>query len=456
MRRGRDGTKAANGPGERPVPSGRVRFRSIPLKLLMLVLVASVGVALAVFVLLFLLASAQPEASRTQLQFDAVKTASTSGILFGGAITLFLAARRQWLSEHAQTVSEEVAEHNMIDLIERRTADLYIKAAEQLGHAQPAVRLAGLYALEQLGQAYPENRRKVVDVICGYLRMPFVLPNRSHLPWIVGVEDVKRKVEKEAEPDPGEDLELSKELQVRVTAQTILFHHLRHEINIGISGEWEENREYWPGMKLNLRGAVLVGFMFSHCHLLEADFRSVTFFGPTSLDRSTIDAPSAFAGACFKGNVNFGGTTFGQFAGFHDVKFDGGVDFDFAAFRGQADFRGAVFKKAASFYCAKFERGAPFPEANFTGADFHDVVKFSSAEFHVPFYFQDTVFRQGVDLKYAKVARSSRKNLDDIFLPPGWKLRDYGADISGELISIHDANAQPGWGSLRSEPKGQD
>ncbi|MFE0154701.1 hypothetical protein ACFWY5_46730 [Nonomuraea sp. NPDC059007] len=54
--------------------------------------------------------------------------------------------------------------------------DRYGKAAEQLGHAQAPVRLAGLYALEQLAQNNPGLRQTVVDVFCAYLRMPYALP----------------------------------------------------------------------------------------------------------------------------------------------------------------------------------------------------------------------------------------------------------------------------------------
>lgn len=50
----------------------------------------------------------------------------------------------------------------------------------QLGDAQPAVRLAGVHAMAGLADDWEENRQTCVDVLCGYLRMPY-------------------------EPDPGDD-----------------------------------------------------------------------------------------------------------------------------------------------------------------------------------------------------------------------------------------------------------
>src|SRR5947207_4571217 len=69
-------------------------------------------------------------------------------------------------------------------LEEQRTRTLngrFATAAGQLGSDKPAaVRLAGVYAMAGLADDWPENRQTCVDVLCGYLRMPY-------------------------EPDPGQD-----------------------------------------------------------------------------------------------------------------------------------------------------------------------------------------------------------------------------------------------------------
>jgi hypothetical protein len=94
----------------------------------------------------------------------------------GAAVTLMLAFRRQRHQEHAAHVTaylaEKVADNTKHDATERWVTDLYTKAAEQLGHAGAAVRLAGLYALERLAQDDPGHRQTIVNVICAYLRMP--------------------------------------------------------------------------------------------------------------------------------------------------------------------------------------------------------------------------------------------------------------------------------------------
>ena len=62
-------------------------------------------------------------------------------------------------------------------LAEQRTRTLnerFATAAGQLGGDKPsAVRLAGVYAMAGLADDWPENRQTCVDVLCGYLRLPY-------------------------------------------------------------------------------------------------------------------------------------------------------------------------------------------------------------------------------------------------------------------------------------------
>lgn len=80
-----------------------------------------------------------------------------------------LAVRRQW---HQELTSADTA----LDASERRVTELYTRAADQLGSDKAPVRLAGLYALERLGQSNPGQRQTIVDVLCAYLRMPYEPP----------------------------------------------------------------------------------------------------------------------------------------------------------------------------------------------------------------------------------------------------------------------------------------
>jgi hypothetical protein len=95
-------------------------------------------------------------------RLDVIKTAGSIVIGTGGAAALLLTARRQRFVE--------------LDGTERRITELQTKAAELLGSDQAAVRLAGLYALERLAQDNPGHRQTIVDIMCGYLRMPFTPP----------------------------------------------------------------------------------------------------------------------------------------------------------------------------------------------------------------------------------------------------------------------------------------
>ncbi|GAB2679232.1 hypothetical protein GCM10009743_64280 [Kribbella swartbergensis] len=48
----------------------------------------------------------------------------------------------------------------------------FVAAAAQLGGDRPAVRLAGVHAMEALADEWVTRRRQCVDVLCGYLRLP--------------------------------------------------------------------------------------------------------------------------------------------------------------------------------------------------------------------------------------------------------------------------------------------
>jgi len=79
-------------------------------------------------------------------------------------------------------------------LAEQRTRTLnerFATAASQLGSDKPpAVRLAGVYAMEGLAADWEENRQTCVDVLRAYLRMPY-------------------------EPDPGPDAPAAEQIAFR-------------------------------------------------------------------------------------------------------------------------------------------------------------------------------------------------------------------------------------------------
>ena len=119
----------------------------------------------------------------------------TAAIIAAGVVVLTVIATVvvQYLSRRAtsrdtQKAFEEqreqlnttlVAQREQLDrtLAEQRTRTLnerFATAAEQLGDDKPpTVRLAGVYAMAGLADDWPENRQTCVDVLCGYLRMPY-------------------------------------------------------------------------------------------------------------------------------------------------------------------------------------------------------------------------------------------------------------------------------------------
>src|SRR5262249_42637144 len=153
-------------------------------------------------------------------------------------------------------ISERSQRHAEEDAREQRITTLYVAAAEQLGSERAAVRLAGLYALERLGQDNPGLRQTVIDVMCAYLRMPHVPPaevlrgDAEHSPRVLAKDG--------SDPEPERQPERRQELQVRLTAQRLLRDHTRAAF-----GSRPEPATYWRGgnderMNLDLTGAVLV------------------------------------------------------------------------------------------------------------------------------------------------------------------------------------------------------
>jgi hypothetical protein len=162
-------------------------------------------------------------------------------------------------------------------LAEQRTRTLnerFATAAAQLGSDKPpAVRLAGVYAMAGLADDWPENRQTCVDVLCGYLRMPY-------------------------EPDPGDEAPGPEWLAFRASRE------VRHTVIRVITAHLEADAAVsWQGLNF--------------------DFTGVVFDG------------GGFQGAKFSGGaVSFTGAKFsGSAVGFASAKFSGGT----VDFRGAAD-----------------------------------------------------------------------------------------------------------------------
>ncbi|MFJ8691025.1 pentapeptide repeat-containing protein, partial [Micromonospora wenchangensis] len=286
---------------------------------------------------------------RAQLRVESIKTGLTIGAAVTAAFALLLAFRRQQLAERTQQATE-------YDAGEKRVTELYVKAADQLGADKAPVRLAGLYALERLAQANPAHRQSIVEVICAYLRMPYIPPTNS--PTQASESPLPAGSLEAAAPTPATDdsdklaVDPREERQVRLTAQRILVRHLQPT-----TPEGEPDPLYWgTKIKLDLAEAVLINLELSGCHLHEAIFAGTHFDGTAGFDR-----------AAFSGSVSFDGATFSGTAGFDRAAFSGDAGFDGAAFRGDAWFDGAAFSGDAGFDGATFGGDAWFDGAAFSG-----------------------------------------------------------------------------------------
>lgn len=256
----------------RPIPA---RAMWLGAAVLILVAIAATWILLASF-------GGGTAQDRTRLQ--AIRLAG--GIVVGTAGTsgLILAARRQRATELGLLQQERAATESRHDAEKRRVHDLQASAGEQLGSDKAAVRLNGLYQLEHLGEDHPDHRQVVVDVLCAYLRMPFIPPDK-----LGSVDETWRSRE---------------ELQVRRTAQRILTAHLR-PVPVGA-----RHRRFWRDIDVDLAGAVLVDFDMTSCHVRDCDFEGAEFHGNARFDRTVFHGECRFTDARFHGTSSFLDTRF--------------------------------------------------------------------------------------------------------------------------------------------------
>ena len=350
------------------------------LSMKIITIVAAVVVAVTLLALALLVWPLQLiELKDASIQLDALRTSLAIGAGAAGAATLILAARRQVHQERVAAITEE-------DATERRITDLYGKAVDQLGSEKPAVRLGGLYGLERLAEGYPSQRQTVVNVICAYLRMPYLPPPGIGVREVERAWDLEPKLHTSAvsrdtwahalNQETGDQQESSlQEWQVRLTAQRILAQHLRGEPSRdpanprvqmpppgGISRDSKTvttavRSSHWKNIDIDLTGAILFDFDFRRCRVKHAIFRMCRFMGIARFYGASFSGDAEFDGAEFFGsawfehaefgsNAWFGGARFGRTAGFDEAKFRERALFGTGAWLGSALFGGEVgFRK---------------------------------------------------------------------------------------------------------------
>jgi len=379
-------------------------------------LVAGLGVL--GLITMWLIANRLHGVDRANLQIDAIKYGLGFIAAGGAAAGLLLGVRRQQLAERShdlelrkQELERRKQEHTEADAADRRITELYAKAVEQLGSADAAVRLGGLYALERVAQNNPDQRQTIVDVICAYLRMPYMpptKPNPAQQPDAAPAGPIVSTAGSTASTrDPRQ------ELQVRLTAQRILTNHLRRPDDVLPADldslEVSPSRLFWPRTDLDITGATLVNWTFDECAVRSSRFDEASFVGDASFSRAAFTGDASFGEATFGGSASFGEATFVgdvsfsrvTFAGdayFGEVTFGGSASFGLVTFGGNALFGEAAFGGNASFDRATFVGNVSLSEAafvgdvSFGGATFTSGSSFNKATFKRAAHFREVTF----------------------------------------------------------------
>ncbi|MEV6562113.1 pentapeptide repeat-containing protein [Nocardia sp. NPDC051756] len=251
-----------------------------------------------------------------------------------------IAAMAQQTSAEALTVSNkqyELAAAQYDAEIIRGLRARFATTAEQLAHPSPAVRMAGVYAMSALADDWHsrDNHAEVqvcVDVLCGYLRLPYT-------------------------PDP-ESARSQTRLEVRKTIVRVIAAHVT-----------PASEHSWSDRDFDLTGAFLA----------DADFSSAQFRGRNTFNDMIFAGKYAtFHNARFSDKTWFEGVTFDGPADFGNVRFDEDVSFRNAVFAGTTRFSEAEFAGPSTWFDgATLDGATSFAGATFSGEE----ISFNKAEF---------------------------------------------------------------------------
>jgi hypothetical protein len=222
-------------------------------------------------------------------------------------------------------------------LNEQRTRTLnerFAAAAGQLGSDKPPeVRLAGVYAMAGLADDWAETRQVWVDVLCGYLRMPY-------------------------KPDPGADapeperLAFQANREVRHTVIRVIAAHLQDDAAVS-----------WHARNLDFTGVVFDGGTFAGAHLSGGTFH----FDYAKFSSGIVEF---YCADFFDGRILFNFAKFsGGIVSFDRSLFSGGaVDFQRAELSGgTVDFSNVKFSGTEVDFSASKMWSCP-PKFPWTGA----------------------------------------------------------------------------------------
>lgn len=230
-------------------------------------------------------------------------------------------------------------------------------AAEQIAGTEPALRLAGVYAMAALADQWISQRQQCINVLCAYMR---IIPPHS---------------------------DGSGEVEVRRAIIDLIADRCRTP---GQSG-WQANHFNLAGAVIStpahFRNAKFIGSMdlsgaefsdaavFSGCEWHRvALFRACVFNGRTRFPHAKFRRDAQFDGARFNDRVSFVNAEFGNHVSFARAEFISVVRFTSAHFRQGARFTSTLFHRTASFREAKFDGDAKFHESEFAGPAYFELI----------------------------------------------------------------------------------
>jgi len=304
---------------------------------------------------------------------DVLKLALGMVAAGGAAVALVVNYRRQ---QHLER--DESGRRDQTRLFTER----FGAAAAQLGGEQAAVRLAGVYAMAALADEWSSQQQQCIDVLCGYLRLPFVGE-----PPLAHSESIVKQWQVEAADGPVQHTETIRyrpgEVQVRRAIVTTITQHLQ-----------KDAESSWSKLDFNFDGAVLIDARFRDAVFAgrRLSFVGVEFVGERSSfgGVSFSDGHTSFRGAKFAAERTwFDDATFpGVHISFREVEFLGkATSFDDATFSGETTrFDRAQFSGDRATFDGTVFSGdlTSFDEVEFSCRDTSLDAAFASAEFTNP------------------------------------------------------------------------
>lgn len=299
---------------------------------------------------------------------DLTKLSLTVVAGVGGIVALVVAYRRQR------------------DLEQGRFVERFGAAAAQLGNADVAVRIAGVYAMAGVAdESEGLRRQQCIDVLCGYLRLPYT-------PELGANHQTKRVRKRRRRGGSGENEDhfeyRQNDREVRQTIVRTVADHLQPQA-----------QHSWSASNFDFRTAHLESVDFRDATFCgDARFESATFYGDARFDNATFSGTASFGHATFSGDAWFDAATFSGDAQFNAAMFSGTAWFQAVTFAGKVDFNAGTFSGDVEFGHATFSGKADFEHATFSGevdfghATFCSTASFSQATFSGAASFEHATF----------------------------------------------------------------